>query len=249
MLNIEKKIEPLERVEFAFVLLPDDTTLRKLLTLSQTIYALLQDLPLRRDIPHHWGNYLNKPLILPHLSIGQYGLLGDDIDQLHEIIKNVATSTTIIYQKMNNKLSIIDGYIFFDAQNVFSTVDIHIKNMYINLRKLYMRHIQTKFPIAQMVFTKKTIANNEQELTLIDKHFQNWGTPEYDRMRPHVTLHYHPPFQQEDMTKILKFNVDITKQIETLSTIAFTRLAAIRIDTFGNPIEDKALCLHSLNRL
>ncbi|MDP3371923.1 MAG: hypothetical protein Q8S21_03420 [Candidatus Paracaedibacteraceae bacterium] len=240
------KFEPLQRIEFAFVLLPDNQTLNKLHILAQKIDSLLQSLSVRTDIPHKWGLYCNQKLKLPHLSIGQYGILGTDIDILDELVKDISARTPIIKQKMNTHLTMIDGYIFFDSADVFEHVNENIRDAYIGLRECYMKRIHTKFPITQMTFAKKKFCNDKNELALIDQHFQNWGTPEYNRMRPHFTMHYHPPFQIEEMQAALNSSDDIKNQIKELSNIDLIRIGVVPIDTFGNPMDTYALSLHPL---
>ena len=74
MVVTKRAFEPLERIEFGFVLLPDDTILAKLKHASETIRFLLDDLTRRDSIPPFWGSYVNQVVVIPHISIGQYGV-------------------------------------------------------------------------------------------------------------------------------------------------------------------------------
>lgn len=237
--------EPLQRIEFGFVFLPDDDALEQLYKMSRYIYYLLQDIE-TRIVPVEWGSYINHALRIPHLSVGHYGVLGCELPELKEIVQEIAGKTPIIAQKMKSTLSVLDDYIFFDSMECFSEVNHHIRDVYIDLRVRYMERIHTKFQKAHVLFAKKCFTNNPKELTLIEGHFQNWGTPEEDRMRPHFTMHYHPPFVLKKMKEILASNAELTKQIAALSTITLTRLGIVQVDTFGNPVEDGLLCAYPL---
>jgi hypothetical protein len=246
-MTVTKRVfNPLERIEFGFVFLPEDYVIKQIKNISETVNFLLEKLPLRQDIPKYWGDYKNKIAVLPHLTIGQYGLLGCDLDILKNIVKNVSKKTSIINQKMEKKLSVLDDYIFFDSAELYENVHTAIKNTYLELRQLYLSEIHTKYPISQVLFAKKQFFDNDQELNLIANNFQNWGTPENDRMRPHFTVLYHPPYEIEKMIDILNANKDLGDQIKNLSNVKLTRLAALQIDAFGNPIEDKLLCDYPL---
>jgi hypothetical protein len=125
----------------------------------------------------------------------------------------------------------------------FSEVNHHIRDVYIALRALYMERIHTKSQKAHVLFAKKCLTDDPKELTLIERHFQNWGAPEEDRMRPHFTMHYHPPFVLKKMKETLASNAELTKQIADLSVIRLTQLGIVQVDTFGNPVEMDC-CVH-----
>ena len=233
--------EPLERIEFGFVLLPDDDTLDQLYKMSQYTYHLLQDIE-THAIPVEWGSYVNHALRIPHLSVGHYGVLACELPALKEIVQEVAGKAPIIVQKMQSSLSVQDDYIFFDSMECFSSVNHHIRDVYIALRVFYMDRIHTKFQKAHVLSAKKYFANDPEELVLINECFQHWGTPEYDRMRPHFTMHYHPPFVVEKMKQRLAWDAELTKQLASLSIITLTRLGIVQVDTFGNPVENGLLC-------
>lgn len=237
--------EPLERIEFGFVFLPDDNTLERLYEMSQHIYHILQGVE-TRVTPIEWGSYVNHALRIPHLSVGHYGVLGCEVSILEEIVHEVANKIPIIPLKMQPTLSILEDYVFFDSVECFSKVNHHIREAYIVLRAHYMERIHTKFQKAQVLFAKKYFANNLKELMLIEQHFQNWGTPEEDRMRPHFTMHYHPPFVLKKMEQVLGENVELTKQLASLATIKLTRLGAVQVDTFGNPVKNGLFCSYPL---
>ncbi len=239
-------VEPFERVEFAFVLLPNNTELKHLLSLAQTVHYILQDAELRNDSPCEWGSYHNLALRMPHLSIGQYGMLGTELYILKSIVHDVSTVTPIITQSMNDTLSILDDYIFFDSTECFEKVNTHISTAYRALRERYFECIQTRFPIAQALLAKQRCASDPLECELIERCFQNWGTPEENRMHPHFTLHYHPRYVKESMHHILGENQSIKMQLASLSMITLTHLGIVQIDTFGNPIANGLLCSYPL---
>lgn len=239
-------IEPFDRVEFAFVLLPSNTELKHLLSLAQTVHYVLQDADLRKDIPDEWGSYQNLALRLPHLSIGQYGILGKELDILKNIVHDVSINTPIITQAMSETLSILDDHIFFDSKECFEKVNVHICTAYQALRERYFEQIQTRFPITQALLAKQRCASNPLECDLIERCFQNWGTPEENRMRPHFTMHYHPPYVKESMHHFLDENQSIKMQLASLSTITLAHLGVVQIDAFGNPVANGLLCSYPL---
>jgi hypothetical protein len=105
--------EPLERIEFGFVLLPDDHILHKIKYLSETVHYILQKLSLTKNTPKFWGSYTNRIAVLPHLTIGQYGLLGCEYLDLCNIVKLTASVKNVVTQKMENKISVFRGlYVF-----------------------------------------------------------------------------------------------------------------------------------------
>ena len=239
-------IEPFDRVEFAFVLLPSNAEREHLLSLAQTVHYVLQDANLRNDIPCEWGSYHNSVLRIPHLSIGQYGMLGSELTILKNIARDVSTITPVITQSMSDTLSILDDYIFFDSRECFEKVNVHICKAYQALRERYFEQIRTQFPIAQALLAKQRFANDPFECERIERYFQNWGTPEENRMRPHFTLHYHPPYVKESMHAILDKNNSIKMQLASLSTIILTHLGIVQIDPFGNPVANGLLCAYPL---
>lgn len=228
--------EPLERIEFGFVFLPDDAVLKQLHDLSAHIFCLLQDIE-KRAIPTEWGTYVNQSVRLPHLSIGHYGILGCELPILINIVSEVALKTPVVTQIMQSELSVLDDYIFFDVVETFLNVNPCIRETYIKLRTLYMEKIHTKFQKAHVLFSKKQLANDLKELALINDCFQNWGTPEDDRMRPHFTMHYHPPFVVEKMKQVLRLDSELRKKIDSLSEIKLTRIGIVHLDAYGNPVE------------
>lgn len=238
--------EPFDRVEFAFVLLPSNTELNHLLSLAQTVHYVVQDAVLRNDIPHEWGSYLNSALRMPHLSIGQYGILGNELDVLKKSVRDVSLVTPVITQSMKETLTILDDYIFFDSTECFENVNDYIRATYLALRERYFERVRTQFPITQALLAKQRFANDPLECELIERYFQNWGTPEENRMRPHFTLLYHPPYGKESMHKILDENNSIKMQLASLSTITLTHLGVVQIDPFGNPVANGLLCSYPL---
>jgi hypothetical protein len=173
-------------------------------------------------------------------------MLGTELDILKSITRDVSIITPVITQLMRDRLSILDDYIFFDSTECFEKVNTHISTAYQRLREIYFKQIKTLFPIAQALLAKQRCANDPNECELIDRCFQNWGTPEENRMRPHFTLHYHPPYVNESMHNILDENQSIKMQLASLSTITLTHLGVVQIDPFGNPVVNGLLCSYPL---
>jgi hypothetical protein len=185
---------------------------------------------------------------MPHLSIGQYGALGTDIGLLDTITRDVSIKTPVIQLNMCPKLSLFGSYLFFDARECFEHVDEHICSAFKLLRTNYFDKIETRFPVAQAHLAKKRLINNPSEMQLLNLYFQNWMIPEYNRMRPHFTMLYHPPFEPDSMITLLEKNEDIKQLLNALSTVTLTHLGVLQIDTFGNPIENGLICSYPLSK-
>lgn len=156
MFSITKRsFEPIERIEFGFVLLPDDDVLQEIDQISQTITSLLQPLKWRSHLPPFWGTYINRNVVIPHVSIGQYGVLGCEIECLKSIIHGACEQISQIREAMKCDLSILETHIFFDLDNCFEHVNPEISRAYLILRAQYFENIQKRFPIAQALMFKK----------------------------------------------------------------------------------------------
>lgn len=84
-----QKISQLERVEFAFVLLPEPSTLKEIHNVAQEIAKTLA--PLSQQSQNLiWGEDCNKVVRMPHVSVGQYGLLGLELPTLSHLVSEVA---------------------------------------------------------------------------------------------------------------------------------------------------------------
>ena len=244
--NSTTSFEYYERIEFGFVLLPEDHILQKIKSLSETIYNELQHFSIQNNLPNYWGTYINKKVEIPHISLGQYGALGCELEDIKKFVNDVSKKTSTFTECMKPHLSVLDDHIFFDVKNCFENVNTQIGKLYVVLRELYFGKIQTKFPIAQSLLNRKKYPHNTEELNLIDQYFQNWGIPEGHRLRPHFTLLYHPPFKREEMEKHLSQNANIQTKINELDTILLSRIGVIQIDTFGNPLRDGLICVFPL---
>lgn len=104
-----------------------------------------------------------------------------------------------IQETMKTSLSVLENHIFYDVENCFERVNPEIVKVYLRLRAQYFEHIQTKFPIAQALMFKKEQPKKTEETNLINQYYQNWGTPEGNRIRPHFTLLYHPPYHGDEI--------------------------------------------------
>lgn len=239
-------MEPYDRIEFGFVFLCHSDQMHALKNFSTLIHDELRSLRIKGDIPKIWGSYVNKPLMYPHLSVGQYGMLSVEIPVLMEMVEDIASHTSVTNLDMKESLSVLEDYIFFDAKNCFKDVDNRIKDTYIKLRSHFFSLIKTRFPITQAYLSKIQYQDNNDELELINRHFQNWMIPENNRMRPHFTMYYHPRFMISDIKKKLSGNLEINNYLKKLKTISLTHLGVIKIDIFGNPVKSKPLFMFNL---
>jgi hypothetical protein len=221
--------------------------MHKLYDIGQTIHRLFTNLP-HINVPPYWGTYKNQAVRIPHMSVGQYGFLHHEFKNLCTIVSAIAGQTKPITETMARELSIIPGYIFFDTEQSGKNVNPKIKDIYIKLRERFINEIVTKFIVSGVLFSKKMFVDNPAEMNLIEQHFQNWGIPEGDRMRPHFTMNYLPSYENETMLDALRSNQKLANQIEALSTITLTRLAIVHIDTFGNPLQDGLLFMCQLQK-
>lgn len=242
----DRSFEPYERIEFGFVLLPDDDVLKEIEHVSETIICLLHPLPWRSNFPTFWGTYINRRVVIPHISIGQYGVLGCEIECLKEIVHRACKQIGLIQEAMKSGLSVLENHIFYDVENCFECVNSEIVKVYLLLRAQYFENIQTKFPIAQALMVKKE-QQNKNEINLIRQFYQNWGIPEGNRIRPHFTLLYHPPYNGDEIKNILENNHILKLKLKKINPILLTRIGIVQIDSFGNPVNDGLLCVCPLN--
>ena len=240
-------IEPFERIEFGFVLLPEEDILQKIKLLSEMIYLELQNLRILEKLPAYWGTYKNKKAKFPHISIGQYGVLGVEIEDIKNFVKEISNKTSIIIERMKPNLSVLDDHVFFDVENYFENINPKIRDLYLVLRGHYFNKIQTKFSIAQSLLYKKTNPHNAEEISFINLYFQIWGIPEGNRIRPHFTMLYHPPFKRGEIEEHLYQNSAIKNKLNELNTIRLSRIGVVQIDTFGNSLRDGLICAFPLN--
>jgi len=248
MFSVTKRLfEPIERIEFGFILLPDDDILQEIKQISETITSLLHPLAWRSNLPPFWGTYINKNVVIPHVSIGQYGVLECEVESLKSIVQGACEQISQIREVMEPDLSILENHIFFDLVNCFEHVNPEINRAYLILREQYFEKIQTKFPIAQALMFKKEHQHKKEEINLINQYYQNWGIPEGDRIRPHFTLLYHPPYHHDKMKNTLENDPVLKQKLTSINEILFTRIGVVQIDPFGNPIKDGLLCVYPLN--
>ncbi len=104
---------------------------------------------------------------------------------------------------------------------------------------MFFKNIQTKFPIKQAYLHKQKNSADLLELDLIDRFYQNWMIPEYNRMRPHFTLQYLPVFPKDLIDLQLRDNPKIQTILNILQNIVIDKIGIIEIDTFGNPTTKK----------
>lgn len=230
-----------ERIEFAFVLLPDQSVLEDIQKLAHTVAGALATLEKRPSNPV-WESYYDKVVDLPHVSIGQYGFLGREYASLADIISQTAQKFKPFTEPVLRELSVTEENIFLDFQGTRESTNPIIKDMYIELRTQFMDKMATKFPITQALLERLDNKDNSEELRLIDECYQNWGTPEKNRIRPHFTLFYNYAASKEAAKKAL-VNIPLPSALEN---ITLTRIGIVQIDTWGNPTKLLyATCLSS----
>jgi hypothetical protein len=223
-------LKPGERIEFGFVLLPDESTRQAIQELANASLESIKDLP-GQHVDPNWGDYVNKVVTLPHVSLGQYGLLAIECPTLFEIVREIAEEFSPFKESMAEVLFATSENIFFDFQNIKGDTNPKIVGLYKMLREEYMSSLTTKFHIAQALLERLTHRLNLEELSLLDTCYQNWGTPEGNRIRPHFTLVYnYTPSLSEASAAVKKISIP-----DSLKTIVFNRLGIVQIDVWGNP--------------
>lgn len=223
-----------QKIEFAFVLLPDEEGSRQAEEVGLNVAAEVQRYSLEKSDPTRKNSY-NSPLRLPHVSIGQYGLEEKELSILYDILREAVRRYSPFNEAISHNLSVTEENIFLDFEGIYEKTNPQIIDLFLFLRKAYMDRVQTKFPIAQAERAKQENSTNPEEVELIEKYYQNWGIPEHNRIRPHFTLlyNYNPP--REVIEKIIG-HIAIPFQ-----SIKITRLAALPIDYWGNALADKVI--------
>ncbi len=100
--------------------------------------------------------------------------------------------------------------------------------------------------IAQAAAERTRNLSNAQELELFDQYFQNWGTPEGHRIRPHFTMLYNYTKSKADLEAAFATDEHLSTLLANLRQITFTRLAIVQIDFWGNPIKGSIIAEFSL---
>ncbi|MBA4249612.1 MAG: hypothetical protein C0432_02445 [Candidatus Puniceispirillum sp.] len=227
-------LSPFERFEFAFIFIPSNAHLALLNKLATLIDYEIENLK-QLHTPTINEYYHNHVVNFPHLSVGQYGLMGIEIDPLIHIVEQVSNNIPAFQLEMLPELSFLDNYVFFDAQDCYKNVDPIFKNTFLRFRDQFFKNIQTKFPIKQAYLHKQKNSDSILELDLIDQFYQNWMIPEHNRMRPHFTLQYFPVFNKNLIELKLGHNPKIQNLLKKLQNIFIDKIGFIEIDTFGNP--------------
>jgi len=208
---------PDDRIEFGFVLLPKDD-----------IGCIVKKA--KNSINPQTASGANTPAALPHVSLGQYGVLRAERDKLKVILERVAKNFKVYLAPMADHLSVTAENIFFDFAKVGKDTDPKLVKLYKAFREQYFKDLKAPFPIAQALYEKAI--GDKGEGALIDQYYQNWGTPEGDRIRPHFTMIYsYNQSKQECEAALQKAKINLPK------TIKFNRLAIVEIDRVGNGIK------------
>ncbi len=115
--NVSADYRDTDRIEFGFVLLPDESQLDQLRKMRDQIMTHFGDVPSESSHPTY-GDYINKPVTIPHVSIGQYGLLESELPKLIKIVEEVALVTQKLTEPMARELSFTDENVFFDCAHI-----------------------------------------------------------------------------------------------------------------------------------
>jgi len=107
-------------------------------------------------------------------------------------------------------------------------------DLYKRFRKYYLDKVHTKFRtrLAESEFIENQ--NRPEEQRHIRTYFQNWGTPEGNRMRPHLTLVYNYLIEDKKTNEIL-LNFAIPYELQR---IILPYIGIIEVDQHGNPVSD-----------
>lgn len=239
-------LDPLTPIEFGFVLLPDEAYMGNLNQLvHHTSSISSSDTSKAIFFPPEWGEYHDEPLRIAHMSLGQYGILALELDTLEKIARSIAEKTTASTEGMSPFLSITDENIFFECQNINEKTNSRIIELYKVLRSAYQESCETKFMIAQALLEKYRHKDEQSVKNFINQHFQNWGTPEGAKLRPYITLLYNTILNAAQR-KALNEGQSIKDLLNHLSNISFTYLAIVRIDMWGNPLENSTIAKYRL---
>ncbi len=209
-----------ERIEFGFVLLPK----HDLSPLVKVVKAKIAK--------HDKSSGRNTPALMPHISLGQYGVLRAELPELVNILKEVAKNFKTYRAPMAGKLAVTAENIFFDFKHIKADTDPKLIDLYRAFRCAYMNQIKSRFPIAQALFER--INGDEIDVELIDKYYQNWGTPEEHRIRPHITVIYDYSQPQEEVEAMLN-KASMLKHLP--NDLEFDRIALVTIDPVGNGLK------------
>lgn len=211
-------------VEFAFVLLPDEGVSKEIKELAgETLSCVRERIPA--------GERSNE-VTIPHLSLGQYAILSSDWENLKIIPGVLAQQYSSFYEEMKRCLSIVENNIFFETANLKENTNPTIIQLYKDLREQFFKYIITKHATRQARLQLERHADNPQEVKLIEECYQNWGTPEGNRIRPHFTLVYRYEGSQANVEDAL----EIIRIPNSLQRIDFTHLGIMEIDFWGNPV-------------
>ncbi|MBY0281374.1 MAG: hypothetical protein K2W94_04365 [Alphaproteobacteria bacterium] len=215
-----------ERIDFGFVLLADPLQEKALEILCNTI---LEKMPCY-DCEEEQSVRVRKL----HLSVGHYAILRAEVEELKTITQEIAKQFSALDVPMKENISISKHHITLECLGLHEHTNPKIVEMYKRLRSLYLQRIITKQPTTQAYYQKFLHKDNNSELALIETCYQNWGTPEDNRIRPHFTLVYNYAGEKNKVEEALK---DIATP-HNLRSLRLTRLGVAALDLFGNPLQD-----------
>lgn len=155
-----------------------------------------------------------------------------EFEALKAIVDTIASDYSVVEEPMNPHLTVTAENIFWDASGVREHTNPLLKEMYIRFRTHYFASIRTKHPITQALYEKYLNVGDAHEMEFLEKYYQNWGTPEDNRIRPHYTLVYnYGPSRDVVETLIKAINVSHLED----GTVTFNKMALVEIDFWGRP--------------
>jgi hypothetical protein len=220
-----------DRIDFGFVLLPDLAQVNELLAFRDGVREKL--LSLRSSA--------NVPVTLPHISVGHYALLAAEIPTLKMLLDKVVVEFSEIIEEMRAHLHVSKYNISLECVNLRDRTNPQIVKMYKCLRKTFLEDVITKQPTIRAYHHKLIFKDQPMELELIDNFYQNWNTPELNKIRPHLTLIYSHAGKE-----LVSSAIDEITVPASLKTIKFSYLGVVAIDLNGNPLSDGLIHIAAL---
>ncbi len=222
---------PTDRIDIGFVLLPDPLQVSSLLSYRDMVLERLSGISPKKE--ESTRKPINVPVEMPHISLGHYALLAEELPMLREIINKVAFEFSALTEPMSEVLHATEYNLSFECKNLREAVNPVIVDLYLNLRDKFFNEIVTKQPTIRGLHLKYVCKDKPTEFELLEKYYQNWNTPEYNRICPHFTLVYSHVGRENIISTLSKI-----KTPPSLSEIRLTHLGLIAIDLNGNPLPD-----------
>lgn len=234
---------PLDRIDFSFILLPNLEHHNLLILLRNALSQHLEQIEASSQPElNSQDSFHNIPVTLPHVSIGHYALLAEELNTLKNILENRSQEFSKFSEEMRTTLHISHYNVSIEAVNIRERTNKNIIKLYKTLRADFLNLIMTKQPTLRAYYHKIIYQDNPAELELINKFYQNWNTPEENRIRPHFTLIYN--HKGKDLIESNLHTIPVPKE---LNFISFDHLGIVSIDSKGNPLKNGLICVTPLS--